>query len=733
MLPEVGEGNKRRNNIFQHLVLSNPNPEKNKPLNFLIAARKVCPKVFCAHWCLSRAQLDRYAGLVKQGFRQLPSQSDVRVPRESKKKDSVITWFNQYAVEVTEKLPDSDCVLLPRMEWQDLHNMFKSDMMAAGYDDGDICTGDHFRKTFHNADELRYLQMTTFKRNFSKCSGCVTLTAAVLSALKSHDGTATEKAKAARYEHYVLARSDKIHYWQQRWQARSPVALKITLIIDKMDSAKNHVPWFSNGRRPKDAEPLLKEALKLHITGVIIHGKPDKRFLFWSLPHLPGNANLNLECLRRALVHHLASMSFRPKLYIQIDNASDNKCIATLCTAGWLVKEKYVSQVELCMMMPGHTHEDIDAMFRFIADALRSRSLIRTIDELVEAAMDAFIKQSVHVEHVAAVHDYTKWLKPLAGKFEGIKSARYFIIALRESDGRPVMWYKPHAGHEHLYPTEKESTTKMPVYTMTAGNEKLYKTDFNGIEIFGDEMPKGAPGLQDFENERLNVKETCELTTSIIDMYPLLFGEGAREWWVQWGKSTPVTAADAVVQHPMEFVWPQKSAEWRPPTLDGLRSEYQETITYLNSGGSQAFNIRQAEEAEREENRSRPALSVGDLLILKPGADDGMHRLPFWMGEVADDVSSDTDNINIRWRTAFKGGYAKDDPEGQWLLLCVGCVKGRGGIVKYHAYTDKCRVRRADRQGHGCMLGTVERDQVALYFPKLTKKSSHMCALLIIH
>lgn len=119
----------------------------------------------------------------------------------------------------------------------------------------------------------------------------------------------------------------------------------MTIIVDKMDSAKNHIPWFSDGRKPKDVEPLLKEVLKLHVTGIIIHGKPDKRFVFWALPFLPGNANLNLECLRRAMVHHLGSSPLKPKLYLQFDNASDNKNLAALGLCAWLVKQGFVSQV----------------------------------------------------------------------------------------------------------------------------------------------------------------------------------------------------------------------------------------------------------------------------------------------------------------------------------------------------------------------------------------------------
>lgn len=52
----------------------------------------------------------------------------------------------------------------------------------------------------------------------------------------------------------------------------------MSMIIDKMDSAKNVVPGWT-ARTPKDVgEDTLKNLLTLHIVGVIIHGTPDKRY-----------------------------------------------------------------------------------------------------------------------------------------------------------------------------------------------------------------------------------------------------------------------------------------------------------------------------------------------------------------------------------------------------------------------------------------------------------------------
>lgn len=56
-------------------------------------------------------------------------------PRETAKKDNIVTWFVQYAAEVTEKLPDCDKVLLPRMLWKDLYSQFCADVKAAGIEE----------------------------------------------------------------------------------------------------------------------------------------------------------------------------------------------------------------------------------------------------------------------------------------------------------------------------------------------------------------------------------------------------------------------------------------------------------------------------------------------------------------------------------------------------------------------------------------------------------------------
>ena len=54
-------------------------------------------------------------------------------------------------------------------------------------------------------------------------------------------------------------------------------------------------------------------------------------------------------------------------LYIQADNAADNKNQYLLFVAAWLVLNKIVEEVEIGMLVVNHTHEDIDAWFSVVS------------------------------------------------------------------------------------------------------------------------------------------------------------------------------------------------------------------------------------------------------------------------------------------------------------------------------------------------------------------------------
>eukprot|EP00965_Chrysotila_dentata_P206372 6183496-Pleurochrysis_carterae.AAC.1 len=82
-----------------------------------------------------------------------------------------------------------------------------------------------------------------------------------------------------------------------------------------MDGNKNRCPSFC--RNPKSAHEELKDAMTMHIVGVIFHGNPDRAHLFPAAPQLAGNSNLNCECLLRAIVAQFGASGMLPVLHVQ--------------------------------------------------------------------------------------------------------------------------------------------------------------------------------------------------------------------------------------------------------------------------------------------------------------------------------------------------------------------------------------------------------------------------------
>lgn len=115
------------------------------------------------------------------------------------------------------------------------------------------------------------------------------------------------------------------------------------------------------------------------------------------------------------------------------------------------------------------------------------------------------------------------------GLHGGDQTTRYFVIALPKSDRRLVMWYKPNAGQEHLYPTMQDSATLMPLFDLVNGDKK-FRTDMNGIEIFSD-LPSGEPHIQKYKADRLNVSATQDVMKQAMQLHPNLISSQTRAWW----------------------------------------------------------------------------------------------------------------------------------------------------------------------------------------------------------
>ena len=179
----------------------------------------------------------------------------------------------------------------------------------------------------------------------------------------------------------------------------------------------------------------------------------DLTAIKFASPNLTGDSNLNMECIRLALVQYSKDFpGLPPNLYVQFDSASDNKSRFTMGSLAWLVENNYFHQVESVMLPVGHTHEDIDQAFRVISEALDRVGFVETLEKYMNVIRHAWAGETQHVELLPVVHDFISWQKGYVWEtdfkakedvntLKFITTARYFKIRRRETDGVVCLWY----------------------------------------------------------------------------------------------------------------------------------------------------------------------------------------------------------------------------------------------------------------------------------------------------
>jgi hypothetical protein len=142
---------------------------------------------------------------------------------------------------------------------------------------------------------------------------------------------------------------------------------------DKSDHQYPHHP-----RVPENLQNVTR--VKIKIQGVFIHGLA--LYLCLTPPYLGSGAGMAITCLLHAL--HMAKLKLGKlpsKLLLQSDNGSENKNKAMLYVLHLLVYLGVFQEVHWNLLIPGHTHEDIDAWFSIISRWL-CKVYIMTLSEL---------------------------------------------------------------------------------------------------------------------------------------------------------------------------------------------------------------------------------------------------------------------------------------------------------------------------------------------------------------
>lgn len=87
-----------------------------------------------------------------------------------------------------------------------------------------------------------------------------------------------------------------------------------------------------------------------------MHNKPQHYvFLYPFNDSIKGDANVNIEGIRRTLASLYPDTAMPRTLYVQADNASDNKNWTLMLFFAMLVYHGYTTQVFFSFLMVGHT------------------------------------------------------------------------------------------------------------------------------------------------------------------------------------------------------------------------------------------------------------------------------------------------------------------------------------------------------------------------------------------
>jgi len=186
----------------------------------------------------------------------------------------------------------------------------------------------------------------------------------------------------------------------------------MSIIIDGMDQDKSNVPRSStNAKEIKAVEPY-----PFSVVGVMVHGFEYRSYLV--KPTWKHDTNLTIHLLMKTLVRVLETTGrIPPILYLQMDNCwRENKNQYMMTFLSLLIKLKVFVKIKLNFDLVGHTHEDIDQMFKVLNEYLK-REHIPTFERLLELVQNGFVNNQdglpYGAEDVDAVGLWKEWFSDL--------------------------------------------------------------------------------------------------------------------------------------------------------------------------------------------------------------------------------------------------------------------------------------------------------------------------------
>lgn len=238
--------------------------------------------------------------------------------------------------------------------------------------DGETISMSSFRKMWRI--KYPHVQVPPFSR-FSKCFHCWEYKCGM-------EGTTNADARIRIKELFMLhllnQMEERRHYWIFKRSCYISPELYMCIIVDGMDQNTTMVP-----RMRQTVKNIEHRFVKTHLCGALVHGI-GLYCDVWFGAHHKHDSNQVVSTLFYVIGDVLRRKGFLPPtLRIQADNCTrENKNIYMFALCAALVGLGFFKEVELCFLIVGHTHEDIDQRFSCISNTLK-RSDVDSLKEML--------------------------------------------------------------------------------------------------------------------------------------------------------------------------------------------------------------------------------------------------------------------------------------------------------------------------------------------------------------
>ena len=493
-----------------------------------------------------------------------------------------------------------------------------------------------------------------------------------------------QEIRLHKTQHYEFIKDARALYYQIRDHSVAHPQDTMSLIIDGAAQDKFAIPFFiERTKSSSSGVPLMSG-----IVGVLNHGarkQPGGAYVFTVPPNQESGSNVFVSCIHWTLHHEQRRLKqlglpLPEKLHVQVDNCSrENKNRFSHGYVEVLVAHGVFKQATIDYLPKGHTHEDIDQLFRVLGNRIKIAKRVNTVDKLRSLFTETYNPRPV-VQGLKTTTNMKALLGPHLlpdSRTRGFTTYHHFLIE-RNEIGQVGVRVKEWAHKlDEPYQTLRRDGSHGGFLQSTA------EIDFEQIPS----MPRVPLKKTEANSFLLLLKNVESRISNPFDLSALR----------SWAQELQEEGSD-----PCDWVFGEDC-----PEMTGRFS--------LNESGDDSCSDADEEYTDLEhEPLTDLAYQDGDFVAVRPETlEDGK----FWLGCVQDTQRSHGDTgpiilLRLQWYVPREGGQINVDVK-RWIPfgddeLAYGEAHVDSVLVRIPTLTKKMQLRVEDRKKISAMIGQIE-------------------------